>query len=172
VSDETSNAIEVTGTAQSPRTLPWAGNDEGPRSEEDAVSIARSRGVVIPDDIRFVFVRDEGFPFPSDTYAYYGGFQPYKRFAWSELYVHAEEDEWIPVKIRRSVLCSDEAIVAVIAHEMFELNALRNIFEERETIPGPEIIDMVKPGVPRNLHDRAWDAADKLVWTMREEKKC
>jgi hypothetical protein len=76
------------------------------------------------------------------------------------------------VRIRRSVLESDEAIVAVMAHEMFELNALRALFEHRETIPGSEIIAMVRTGVRRNLHDRAWDAADALVRVTRQEGTC
>ncbi|WP_437297542.1 hypothetical protein [Sorangium sp. So ce426] len=161
----TSKLAEGIGAAQDPRTLPWAPNGNGPRSEAEAVELARRRGIVIPEDIAFHF-RDDAVP--QGAYAVYNHFTSIRRYRWSDFYAK----ERINVKVRRSVLESDEAIVAVIAHEMYELNALRELFEHRETIPGIEIIDMVKPGVPRNLHDRAWDAADEHVRAMRCEETC
>ncbi|MEP7119884.1 MAG: hypothetical protein ABJE95_03195 [Byssovorax sp.] len=160
-----SRVAEITGTAQSPKTLPWAPNVDGSRTEAEAIAIAKRWGVTIPEDIRFIF-RDDLVP--ADAYATYNTFTSTGRVRWSEFYVK----ERIPVKVRRSVLDSDEAIVAVIAHEMFELNALREMFETRETIPSLEIIDRIRTGVPKNLHDRAWDAADKFVQAMRQEGTC
>lgn len=157
-----SKAAEVGGTAQDPRTLPWAPNGDGPRDEAEAVALARLRGVVIPEDIAFHF-RDDLVP--DGAYGIYNTFASFKDYRWSDFYAKGR----INVKLRRSVLESDEAIVAVIAHEMFELNALRALFEVRQTIPGLEIIATVRTSVPRNLHDRAWDAADQIVMAMRRE---
>jgi hypothetical protein len=39
----------------------------------------------------------------------------------------------IPFLIRKDILASDEAIVAVIGHEMFELEMLRSIFADGAT---------------------------------------
>ena len=64
---------------------------------------------------------------------------------------------------------SDEAIVAVIAHEMHELNELRRIFEESGgAISMQRLHNLINPGIARNLHDQAWDVADKLVLAMRK----
>jgi hypothetical protein len=164
VTDEVSlyRAAGVSGTAQNPRTLPWAPNGDGPRAAAEAVELARRWGILIHEDIAFHF-RDDVVP--EGAYAVYNTFDSDKRYRWSDFYAKGR----INVKIRCSVLQSDEAIVAVIAHEMFELNALRMLFEQRETIPGMEIIRLVRTDVPRNLHDRAWDAADELVRAMRRE---
>jgi hypothetical protein len=51
------------------------------------------------------------------------------------------------VRVNDSVFQSDEAIVAVLAHEM------------------------INPGIAKNLHDQAWDVADSLVLAMRKGAK-
>ena len=73
------------------------------------------------------------------------------------------------MKLSRDVLSSDEACVAVLAHEMHEISGLRKLFDVRETIPGEEISRLVAPGIKGNLHDQAWDAADTAVARMRTE---
>lgn len=65
------------------------------------------------------------------------------------------------------ILQSDESIVAVMAHEMHELNGLRDIFAVRDTISAEELRRLILPGFKRNLHDHAWDVADELVLKMR-----
>lgn len=106
MSDETSSqtATEVSGAAQDPRTLPWALNAGGPRGEADAVELAQRCGVVIPEDIAFHF-RDDLVP--EGAYAVYNTFVSSKKYAWSDFYAN----ERINVRLRRSVLESDEAIV-------------------------------------------------------------
>ena len=73
------------------------------------------------------------------------------------------------MKVSKDILDSDEAIVAVVAHEMHELNSLRKIFEERQTLPAEELGRLINPGHKGNLHDQAWDIADQLVGRMRKE---
>ena len=72
------------------------------------------------------------------------------------------------MKVSKDILDSDEAIVAVMAHEMHELNGLRKIFQERETLPAEELGRLINPGHKGNLHDQAWDVADRLIATMRK----
>jgi hypothetical protein len=61
---------------------------------------------------------------------------------------------------------SDEAIVGVFGHEMYELEALRGILKEGKTtldhLIGHTCVDN-----PGNIHDEAWDHADNLVERMR-----
>ena len=157
---------QVVGVAQDPRTWPWKPNPGGPRTLDEALQRARARGIQIEDDIRFVVVPDNSPLVPPNAFASYGGFQSYQTVRWSNFYVQ----ERIPVKVKVSVLESDEAIVAVVAHEMYELNELRRLFEEREMMSGPYLHELIRVGLPKNLHDRAWDAADEFVFTMRKER--
>ena len=58
---------------------------------------------------------------------------------------------------------SDEAIVSVFAHEMHEINALREMLENGRTIPYKEWYESIMPKRPGNLHDQAWDIANDLL---------
>jgi hypothetical protein len=71
--------------------------------------------------------------------------------------------------IRKDILASDEAIVAVIGHEMFELELLRSIFADGASIEKWEA--ETSPNNPGNFHWKAWDYADDLVARMREQDK-
>lgn len=58
--------------------------------------------------------------------------------------------------------------MAVIAHEMHELNSLRRLFEEAGgQMRAGRLANLIREGVPGNLHDQAWDVADQLVTQMR-----
>jgi hypothetical protein len=72
----------------------------------------------------------------------------------------------VPFLIRPDILKSDEAIVAVFAHELHELEVLPPILREGKK----SIEDFIRhtcPGTPGNLHDKAWDVADAMVERMR-----
>jgi hypothetical protein len=79
----------------------------------------------------------------------------------------------IPFQIHPEVLTRDEAIVAVIEHEMSELSQLREVFlscRERRmdaTDYGRQVADD-RLG---NFHYQAWDDADKAVLRMRKGKR-
>lgn len=64
-------------------------------------------------------------------------------------------------------MSSDEAIVAVIGHEMFELEMLRSIIAGGAPIERWEA--ETSPHNPGNIHWQAWDYADELVARMRGE---
>ena len=73
----------------------------------------------------------------------------------------------VPFRIRPDILTGDEAIVAVIAHEMYELEMLRPLL--RIGISIEQFGGHTRPGNPGNFHDEAWDLADVLVEQMRGE---
>ena len=155
---------EVVGAAQNPR-LVWAPNPEGPRTVEQALAIARGRGIEIPADIRFGVVNG---PWANGRFAEYAQLGQRKLddiIEWEELYNRFNQ---IPVRLNPQVLASDEAIVAVIGHEMHELNHLRRLFQESGgQMTVGQFRRLVIEGIPGNLHDQAWDVSDNLVTAMR-----
>lgn len=159
-----SAALALEGVAQSPR-MTWRKNPDGVvRTTEEAVDLARKWGVEIDDDIRFAAWDPASLP--KNTHAEYFSQKLTSgvRLSWAR-FLNAREE--LPVKISRDILSSDEAIVAVIAHEMHEINGLRRLFESRETIPAEEVYRLINPGIKGNLHDQAWDVADEVVARMR-----
>jgi hypothetical protein len=124
-------------------------------------------GVEIPEDIAFM-ARDPKF-LPKNTLAQYFGrrFAADERISW-ETFVNA--DEQVAVRFSKEILSSDEAVVAVFAHEMHELSRLRALFDIRETIPATEVLRLINPGIKGNLHDQAWEVADAIVARMRASK--
>lgn len=164
--------ITVTGYAQHPRVYPWVKNPDGMvRSVDQALEIARVHGIEIPDDILLRKVK--GKMLPDNTYALYfqrHGRDPKKLVRWEEFYdKHLDE---LVVRIDEMVFHSDEAIVAILSHEMHELNELRRIFEEAGgAINMQKLYNLINPGIARNLHDQAWDVADQLVMKMRTGAK-
>jgi hypothetical protein len=67
------------------------------------------------------------------------------------------------------VLTSDEAIVAVLQHEMHELSLLRAVFlrSRKESMDATDYGLQTSAGCPGNFHDLAWDEADKIILRMR-----
>lgn len=151
---------------QSPR-LQWQPNPQGQiRTCEQAIALARKYGVEIPDDLDFF--PDELNELHTDFTAC--GPRVDKREGsivyWSDL-VHDRTGK-VPFRIWPGILSSDEAIVAVLAHEVHEIEQLRSILNKGKTTI-EEFIGLTCPGNPGNLHDEAWDVADNLVERMRKE---
>ncbi len=165
--DRQPEVVAVKGYAQGPR-LQWAKNPDGAvRSVDEAVEIARRHGVVIPDDILIRKVK--GKYMPDRTFAQYyshRGTDPNKRVSWQDFY-DKDLDELL-VRIDDAVFQSDEAIVAIMAHEMHELNNLRRLFAETGgSMSVRRLHYLINPGIKGNLHDQAWDVADQIVTSMR-----
>lgn len=157
-------AVAVEGFAQSPR-MTWRKNPDGVvRTTEEAVDLAKRWGVYIEDDIRFIARDPERLPKDATAEYMNRNFQTNPRLGWKDL---VNRKEVVAVKFSRELLSSDEAIVAVFAHEMHEINGLRAIFDVRETIPATELAKLISPGIRGNLHDQAWDVADEVVARMR-----
>jgi hypothetical protein len=160
---------DIRGAAQSPRTFPWSKNPDGPRTLEQALAIARSHGVIIPEDVVFMEVSAEDLPVATEAvYFSRSRMTADEKITWSQFYNNLTKK--IPVRVSRSVLESDEAIVAVFAHEMYELNALRELFgASGNCMTSVRLYELVSWGRVGNLHDQAWDVADELVAAMRRQ---
>jgi hypothetical protein len=143
----------------------WRNNPEAQtRNIEEAVQIAEKYGVVIPDDIEFHV--DESGELNKDLTA--RGPRVDKpmgeRIYWSDL-VH-DRTQKVPFRIWAGILKSDEAIVAVLGHEMYEIRAPRSYLQGGE-LSIDDYIMHTEPGRKGNLHDQAWEEADRLVDLMR-----
>ncbi|MCI0682453.1 MAG: hypothetical protein L0Y71_10130 [Gemmataceae bacterium] len=150
---------------QSPRLI-WKVNPQGhKRTIEEALEIARGFGVHVPPDV--FFFEDEDNELPDDGTA--RGPKVTKPAGsavyWSDL-LNSRTGK-VPFRIRSEILNSDEAIVGVIAHEMYELEKLRGMLK-KGTMTIEHYIDQTRPNNPGNLHDEAWDCSDRMVEAMRK----
>jgi hypothetical protein len=146
----------------------WRPNPDGAiRTIDEACEIARRWGVVIPSDVQFWV--DEYGDLDENTTAKTTTFKEFEGtfIDWS-WFIHKKTGK-IPFLIRKDILESDEAIVAVIGHEVFELEKLRSIFANGATVEKWEA--ETSPNNPGNVHSQAWDYADDLVARMRKEEK-
>jgi hypothetical protein len=51
---------------------------------------------------------------------------------------------------------------------MHELNSLRQLFAASGgAMSMQRLHSLINPGIAKNLHDQAWDVADKLILAMR-----
>ena len=146
-------------------TREWRENPEGQvRTIEEAVAIARAYGVVIPDDVEF-HVDETGELHEHLTARAPRVDKPSgERVYWSDL-VH-DITMKVPLRVWPGILKSDEAIVAVLAHEMHEILNFRP-YLEHGNISIDDLILQTEAGRPGNLHDQAWDVADTMVDQVR-----
>ncbi len=146
----------------------WRANPGGVvRTIDEACAIARRWGVEIPSFVQFSV--DEYNYLDKETTAKTTTFRELEGtiIDWSWFF-HRKTGK-IPFLIRQDIMASDEAIVAVIGHEMFELEMLRSTFSEGAPIEKWEA--ETSPNNRGNFHWQAWDYADGLVARMREETK-
>jgi hypothetical protein len=125
--------------------------------------------VSFPEDVKLVVLGEDGLP--PNVYASYmlpSRYYENDLVGWDRL---LDRNGEILIRIKASVLASDEAILAVMAHEAFELNALREIMPDGQKIKPAELYKLISPEVPGNLHSQAWDDADQRVESWRTESK-
>jgi hypothetical protein len=143
----------------------WQDNPEGAtRTIEEAILIAKKFGVQIAEDVAF-FV-DELGELDCDTTARGPRVDKLigEKVHWSDL-VHDKTGK-VPFRIWPGILSSDEAIVAVISHELYELEKLRP-FLLQGSLSIDDYIAHTEPGRVGNYHDEAWNYADEMVDRMR-----
>jgi hypothetical protein len=164
---------------QGPRVR-WEKNPAGAkRTIEEAEAIARKYGVQIPGDV--VFFEAEFGELEGHWEDWINGLEMETARASGVSEHHDGYIHWqdhynrfgaIPFLIHPEVLESDEAIVAVFQHEMFELAELREVFmANKGRMDASDYGRQVSIGRKGNFHDQAWDSADETVLRMREAKK-
>jgi hypothetical protein len=165
----------ILAAAREPRSRPWLPNPGGEtRTLEEAVELAKSWGVKIPDDINwgeFLSFEVEEMT-RKNIFAEYGGFKIESEadwlntIEWEDLLIK----DMVPVRLNPTIYFSDEAIVHTIAHEMHEINSLRKMLEDFD-LNYFEYMRQVHPrskgGKPGNLHEIAHDVGDMHVMAIR-----
>jgi len=74
----------------------------------------------------------------------------------------------VSIWMHRSVFLSDESIVAHLAHELYEIHGLMRAFIEAGGWMRPsDLNELIRAGKRGNLHDQAWDEANRVVEAMR-----
>ncbi|MET1256647.1 hypothetical protein, partial [Aliikangiella maris] len=153
----------------------WKPNVNGPRSADGALRLADDYGVYIADDVKIRFVDDDfydsSFGKYGDSFASYGHVKvtnPNQQLTWKN--VMSDRDGNVNIYVRNSVLDSDEGIVAVLHHETHEVEALRDIFARRVSIPASEYRSLINDSTPNNLHWEAVDIGDQAVWQLRQDR--
>ena len=146
----------------------------GPFTFEEAIALARQYLAAanepglegIPDYVHLV-VSDDNVP--EDAYACYlwlGELPEDAEIRWEDC-LH-DRTRKLPVRIRSRVLESDEAVVAVIAHELYEIVHLRAAFVASGDVLTPrQVSEHISYDYPGNLHYQAVAFGDRLVRTMR-----
>ncbi len=162
-------ATELLGAARGPN-YSWARNANGlVRTADEALALAKSRGVNIGEDVQLLVDDELGMIKDIEghvTHASYfdpGRVFPNKMFTWNDLAPGGRVRIWI----RPEILGSDEAITAVLAHEFHEINALRQIFKERGSMSAAQLREFIDPRAGGFLHEEAWDVSNELLRAMR-----
>jgi hypothetical protein len=144
----------------------WNDNPDGTiRSVSEAVEIAKACGVDIPDVAAF-FMDELGLLDANTTARGPKVTKPAGGIVVLEDLLNKFGQ--VPFILRRDILRSDEAIVAVIAHEMHELNGLIPLLREGQ-LTIEQFNGHTSATNPGNLHYEAWDIADELVEEMRRK---
>jgi hypothetical protein len=78
----------------------------------------------------------------------------------------------VSITMHRSVFLSDESIVAHLAHELHEVQGLKQAFAETNGwMRARDFRELIRAGKKDNLHDQAWDEANRVVEAMRARSK-
>jgi len=154
----------------------WKPNPGGQRTMAEAREIAEANGAYISDDIHFIAVPDQTYEkYYGESYASFGRIEARSRsemipWRWQVATSRAITDQSgrINVWVRQSVLESDAAITAVLGHETFEIETLREIFQKNGgSIPAGAYEDLTRPGRADNPHWQAVDHGDELARRMQ-----
>ena len=155
---------KVYGSAANPR-VEWRKNIDGvTRTKEEVIKIAEKAGIDI--EMMDLHLVDD---LPDQVFASYTGLQgpPDKLYKWNDI-VH-DITEKVPVRINKNILNSDEAIIATLQHESYELEALQDIMQSKGMITQRELGSLIDLNYGGELHNEAWDVADKLILKLRGE---
>jgi len=160
--------VKITGAGQYPKSRPWKVNPHGTRSVEQAIELLQKWGVTVPDDVLIVSDDEYSIDDPHVDACYFNWRGDASMdVRWAQFFTSKGQ---IPVRVKREVFGSDEAILAVLAHELFEVQALRELFAASAGImTATRLYGLVERGIVGNLHDQAWELADQLVDAMRRQ---
>ena len=122
---------ELVGGAAAGRNFAWILNDAavGSRSADDAIKLIQTKFPRFPGEVEFRFIPDSDFPPKfANADAFYEGTSELGIVTPSVL---QEQGKYV-VRMRESLLASDEAILSTAVHEVTELRGIAEAFIENE----------------------------------------
>ncbi|TWT29628.1 RHS repeat domain-containing protein [Blastopirellula retiformator] len=163
-------------TGQLPQVRKWVKNFFS-RSEDEILGLLRKNGIEVPDDVAiFVGEADEFIGTIDDIYdgktVLTAKLPPLEEDRLGYVYFKDMYSQGkIPIQISPEMMKSDEAILAVLQHELHELALFRAEFAANNgKMKFFHFRNEAMPGNPGNFHCQAWDAADELIRQVRGEK--
>ena len=172
-SDTAADGELALGAAQQPRLLYQPNPGGVARTPEYVIALAKKMGVHIPEDLDIQFVDPALLSNKVGAQAEYGqvgkylGDDPSKVMTWDGM-VHDLTGK-IPVRISNELLTSDEAAVAHIAHESFELANFEAEGQWTQRFYIQQTAAPAQGGLQASWHSQAWDYADRIVLKLREQ---
>ena len=156
----------ILGAASNPRENPRPNPVGTPRRTlDEALRIARDHGVEIDDD-EFTFTLSP-FPLGPGVGAQYLSFDAPSAHFMVECRRLLNNDGKVHVTVCPTILVSDEEIVHVLAHEVYESRALLAEFDRnRGSLRADVVASLVRPPLG-TLHCDAWDYADDMLRRFR-----
>ena len=157
----------IQGTGGYHSTQPWSNVRSGSATlygENGALAFAQRHGITIPRNVRFV----ADASLPADMPAIYGMFTNQRASHTFDELVNARGA--ILVRVRPEVLHSDEAILAVIGHEMHELSSLKKLFADNGgRLTHERLANLIQ--APQGIvHQDAVRYGDELVRNRRNSR--
>ena len=157
--------VYFTGHVPFSRSKPWRPNEGGRAlSLEDAEELLDSFDVGVPDDVRIVIT---DFGIPVQACAAYGGFVSTLTYTWDSLLAKDK----VPVRVRPCVFRSDEAVLSVLSHELFEVGGLRARFAGNASLTGAAVMRLIHTDGSGPLHNQARSHGDELVTKLRVDRE-
>jgi hypothetical protein len=135
------------------------------RTLDEALDLARAEGVDVDDDA-LVFKLFDG-PLPNGDGAIYLSSREYPEDHVFELRGLTNKAGKIVVTVSAMILDSDEEIIHVLAHEVFELRALVREFEANGGRLSAKMLHSLVHPPEGTLHCAAWKYADALLESHR-----
>lgn len=149
------------------------------RSESEIHILLDENGITIPDDIEFYVGDPEEFE--GDTLddltkghivtARFTGLRENSYgYVYFKDFYHLETGK-MPVLLNPAILVSDEAILAVVVHELHEMMLFRKLFAENHGKLSSDYFHAESmPMNGHNFHSQAWSTADDFIRQRRSQQ--
>ena len=134
------------------------------------LEIAITNEVEIRFDVVLLRVKDSTRLAQSNAHASYfsANFHSNERLCFDDLFPAGR----VLISMHRCVFLSDESIVAHLTHELSEVEGLRVAFDQAGGwLRARDIHELIRSDKRGNLHDLAWDEANRAVDRMRKRER-
>lgn len=168
LADEALAELDIAGTAASSKVKFRPNPNHEVRKLSEALQIAERNGIDIdPDRFRFAITSD----LPDNVGAQYFRLRESQQGQMIELKGLTDDQGRFMIRLNKNILDSDDKILGVIAHEVFEIDALEQAFIENGGRLEAKRIFALVDATQGTAHSAAWNYADTLVESLQKQGK-